>query len=146
MPEALYKVKDPEVREFVEKCLATVSHRLPARELLRDPFLQIHNYRSDLRPIEYQRDYYDAGPLMRQPLYDNHISNNYSLNNGYTNYLGYGPENDLDYHLLEHETSEIDLFTSQEDGHLRDLDLTIKGKRREDDGIFFRLKIADEEG
>ncbi|XWS53972.1 hypothetical protein CRYUN_Cryun10bG0047200 [Craigia yunnanensis] len=145
MPEALYKVKDPEVREFVEKCLATVSRRLPARELLRDPFLQIDDYGSDLRPIEYQRDYYDAGPLMRRPLYDFHINNNNYFFNGYTNYLGYGPENDLGYHSLEYENSEIDLFTSQEDGDLGDVDLTIKGKRRED-GIFFRLKIADKEG
>ncbi|XVF28851.1 hypothetical protein REPUB_Repub15cG0067600 [Reevesia pubescens] len=145
-PEALYKVKDPEVREFVEKCLATVSCRLTARELLRDPFLQIDDYGSDLGPIECQRDYYDAGPLVRQPLYDIHISNNSSLINGYSNYLGYGAENDLGYHSLEYETSEIDLFTSQEDGHLGDVGLTIKGKRREDDGIFLRLRIADKEG
>ena len=39
-PAALDKVKDPEVREFVEKCLATSSIRLHARELLMDPFLQ----------------------------------------------------------------------------------------------------------
>ncbi|XVF63119.1 hypothetical protein PTKIN_Ptkin09bG0063200 [Pterospermum kingtungense] len=145
-PEALYKVKDPEVKEFVEKCLATVSRRLPARELLKDPFLQIDDYGSDLNSIECQRDYYDAGPLVRQPLYDIHISNNSSYNNGYTNYLGYGLENDLGYHSLEYETSEIDLFTGQEDGHLGDVDLTIKGKRREDDGIFLRLRIADKEG
>ncbi|XVF38219.1 hypothetical protein REPUB_Repub20aG0081600 [Reevesia pubescens] len=145
-PEALYKVNDPEVREFVEKCLATVSRRLTARELLRDPFLQIDDYGSDLRLIEYQRDYYDAGPLLRQPLYDIHISNNSSLINGYTSYLGYGPENDLGYNSLEYETSEIDLFNSQEDGHFGDVDLTIKGKRREDDGIFLRLRIADKEG
>ncbi|KAK6254957.1 Protein kinase domain - like 10 [Theobroma cacao] len=145
-PEALYKVKDPEVRQFVEKCLATVSRRLPARELLRDPFLQLDDYGSDLRPIEYQRDYYDAGPLVRQPLYDINHSNNSSLFNSYTNYLGYGPENGLGYNSLEFETSEIDLFTSQEDGHLGDVDLTIKGKWREDDGIFLRLRIADKEG
>ncbi|XVE66004.1 hypothetical protein DITRI_Ditri08aG0046700 [Diplodiscus trichospermus] len=143
-PEALYKVKDPEVREFVEKCLATVSHRLPAKELLIDPFLQIDDYGSGLREIEYQRDYYDAGTSVRQPLYDIHISND-SFINGNTDYLGYGPGNDLSYHSLEYEISEID-FTSQEDGQSGDVDLTIKGKRREDDGIFLRLRIADKEG
>lgn len=145
-PEALYKVKDPEVRAFVEKCLATVSRRLTAMELLKDPFLQIDDYGSNLSPIECQRDYYDGQPFVRQPLYDIHISNNSSYNNGYTNYLGYGPENDLGYHSLDYETSEIDLFTGQEDGHWGDVDLTIKGKRREDDGIFLRLRIADKEG
>ncbi|XP_012481858.1 probable serine/threonine-protein kinase WNK9 isoform X1 [Gossypium raimondii] len=141
-PEALYKVKDPEVREFIEKCLATVSHRLTAMELLRDPFLQIDDYGSDLRLIEYQRDSYDAGPLMRQPLYDVHVSNNSSLVNGYSNYLGYGHESNIGYNSLEYETSELDL----EDGHLGDVDLIIKGKRRDDDGIFLRLRIADKEG
>lgn len=38
-PAALEKVKDPETRAFVEKCLATATRRLPARELLMDPFL-----------------------------------------------------------------------------------------------------------
>ncbi|KAM1923719.1 hypothetical protein ACFX15_021589 [Malus domestica] len=99
-PEALFKVKDPEVQRFVEKCLVTVSRRLSARELLRDPFLQVDEYGYDLRPIEYQGD------------------------------------------IL----SEIDLLACQEDEHLGDVDLTIKGRRREDDGIFLRLRIADNEG
>ncbi|KAL4271531.1 hypothetical protein GQ457_13G025270 [Hibiscus cannabinus] len=145
-PEALYKVQDPEVREFIEKCLATVSHRLTAMELLRDPFLQFDDYGSELRLLEYQRDDFDAGPPVRQPLYDVHISNNSSLVNGYTSYLSYGPENYIGYNYLECETSEIDLFANQEDGNLGDVDLVIKGKRREDDGIFLRLRIADKEG
>lgn len=32
-------MKDPEVRAFIEKCIAKVSDRLSARELLMDPFL-----------------------------------------------------------------------------------------------------------
>ncbi|KAH7280509.1 hypothetical protein KP509_36G000400 [Ceratopteris richardii] len=39
-PAALDKVKDPDVRKFIENCLAVASKRLPARELLSDPFLQ----------------------------------------------------------------------------------------------------------
>lgn len=38
-PASLGKVKDPEVRTFIEKCIAKVSDRLSARELLMDPFL-----------------------------------------------------------------------------------------------------------
>ncbi|KAL8091595.1 hypothetical protein AgCh_034010 [Apium graveolens] len=38
-PASLVKVKDPEVRAFIEKCIAKVSDRLSARELLMDPFL-----------------------------------------------------------------------------------------------------------
>lgn len=39
-PASLTKVKDPEVREFIEKCIAKVSDRLSAKELLLDPFLR----------------------------------------------------------------------------------------------------------
>ncbi|KAF9603280.1 hypothetical protein IFM89_034613 [Coptis chinensis] len=39
-PASLEKVHDPEVREFIEKCIAKASVRLPAKELLEDPFLQ----------------------------------------------------------------------------------------------------------
>ncbi|XP_071701534.1 probable serine/threonine-protein kinase WNK11 [Rutidosis leptorrhynchoides] len=38
-PASLSKVKDPQVKEFIEKCLVPVSQRLSAKELLKDPFL-----------------------------------------------------------------------------------------------------------
>lgn len=39
-PASLEKVKDDRVREFIEKCIANVSERMSAKELLMDPFLQ----------------------------------------------------------------------------------------------------------
>ncbi|URE46529.1 lysine ketoglutarate reductase trans-splicing related 1 [Musa troglodytarum] len=39
-PASLAKVKDPGVKRFIEKCIANVSERLPATELLLDSFLQ----------------------------------------------------------------------------------------------------------
>ncbi|KAL0348849.1 UNVERIFIED_CONTAM: Serine/threonine-protein kinase WNK1 [Sesamum angustifolium] len=145
-PDALYKVKDPEVRRFVEKCLATVSDRLSAWELLNDPFLQIEDYCYDLRPLNYQRDYDEVGPVLRQPLLSAHHSTSSSLVNGYSNYICYEQEHDFDSHSFEYEANEIDLFTSQEDDHLDDVDITIKGRRSEDGNIFLRLRIADKEG
>ncbi|KAF5807066.1 putative protein kinase WNK-NRBP family [Helianthus annuus] len=38
-PASLAKVKDPDIRSFVEKCIAKVSDRLSAKELLMDQFL-----------------------------------------------------------------------------------------------------------
>ncbi|KZV34754.1 hypothetical protein F511_00656 [Dorcoceras hygrometricum] len=38
-PASLEKVRDPGVRSFIEKCIAKVSERLSAKELLMDPFL-----------------------------------------------------------------------------------------------------------
>lgn len=42
-PAALAKVNDPEVKQFIEKCLVPASMRLPASELLKDPFLAPDN-------------------------------------------------------------------------------------------------------
>ncbi|KAJ8449676.1 hypothetical protein Cgig2_001332 [Carnegiea gigantea] len=38
-PAAISKVTDPQVREFIDKCLAPVSERSSASDLLKDPFL-----------------------------------------------------------------------------------------------------------
>ncbi|XP_022878813.1 probable serine/threonine-protein kinase WNK9 isoform X2 [Olea europaea var. sylvestris] len=144
-PDALYKVKDPEVHQFVEKCLATVADRLSARQLLNDPFLQIDDYDSDLRPLDYYRDYDEVDPGLRKPVLSVHHSNS-SLINDYSKYLGYEQGNDLDCHSIEYKANEIDLFTSQEDDHLENVDITIQGRRKEDNDIFLRLRIADKEG
>ncbi|KAK2656115.1 hypothetical protein Ddye_009167 [Dipteronia dyeriana] len=41
-PAALSKVKDPEVKLFIDKCLVPASQRLSAKELLKEPFLQMN--------------------------------------------------------------------------------------------------------
>lgn len=69
-PAALYKLKDPEVRQFVEKCLVTVSRRLPARELLMDPFLQTdeHGLEYSFSRLDFCKDDVgELGPLLREP-------------------------------------------------------------------------------
>ncbi|XP_052191320.1 probable serine/threonine-protein kinase WNK9 isoform X2 [Diospyros lotus] len=136
-PDALYKVGDPEVRKFVEKCLVTASLRLPANLLLNDPFLQIDDYGCDLRPIGYCRDFELVGPPLRQPLLRNHNGSNSLIN-------GYEPSHNSNH--LPAECEPNDLFSGQYDKHLANLNITINGRRREDDGIFLRLRIADKEG
>lgn len=135
-------MEDPEVRRFVEKCLATVSHRLSARELLDDPFLQIDDYVSDSETLNYLQESDELDPTLGQRLLSICDTNN-SLVNGY---LGYEPETDSYYQQLEYEANEIDLFTDPEDDDMENVDISIKGRRREDDGIFLRLRIADKEG
>ncbi|KAK2647511.1 hypothetical protein Ddye_015000 [Dipteronia dyeriana] len=39
LPKAFYRIEDTEAQRFVGKCLENVSKRLPAKELLLDPFL-----------------------------------------------------------------------------------------------------------
>lgn len=155
-PDSLYKVKDPEIRQFVEKCLATVSHRLSARELLNDPFLQVDDYATGFGLEDCCSDFDEFNPISRQPFLNPHhssssLANGYhsssSLVNGYSNYFYHNDQkNELEYDPTEYEATETDFFTCPEDGHLEVVDITIKGKRREDDGIFLRLRIADKEG
>ncbi|XP_010247273.1 PREDICTED: probable serine/threonine-protein kinase WNK6 isoform X2 [Nelumbo nucifera] len=43
-PASLSKVKDPEMKLFIEKCLVPAAQRLPAKVLLKDPFLQVDGF------------------------------------------------------------------------------------------------------
>ncbi|XP_020529424.1 probable serine/threonine-protein kinase WNK6 isoform X2 [Amborella trichopoda] len=45
MPASLNKVKDPDMKCFIEKCLVPAAKRLPAKELLKDPFLKLDGLR-----------------------------------------------------------------------------------------------------
>ncbi|KAG5042192.1 hypothetical protein JHK87_006107 [Glycine soja] len=48
LPEAYYRIHDLEAQKFVGKCLANVSERLSAKELLLDPFLATEQLDSPL--------------------------------------------------------------------------------------------------
>lgn len=142
-PDAFYKVKDPEVRRFVEKCLETVSFRLSARELLDDPFLQLDDCESDISPIVCRRgqDYMD--PLLRQPNFEPDYEGK-SFSTSCSDYV-FVEENALACSPDEFR-SGIELFeynNVEEHEHSLNLDITIKGKRREDGSIFLRLRIAE---
>ncbi|VVB04763.1 unnamed protein product [Arabis nemorensis] len=47
-PASLASVTDPQVRRFIEKCIAKVSERLSAKELLDDPFLKCYNEKTEI--------------------------------------------------------------------------------------------------
>lgn len=42
MPAGLSKIKDPDMKTFIEKCLVPAAQRLSAKELLMDPFIQVN--------------------------------------------------------------------------------------------------------
>ncbi|KAI4298086.1 hypothetical protein MLD38_040468 [Melastoma candidum] len=142
-PEALYKVTDPDVRNFVEKCLATVSSRPSARELLDDPFLRIDGIRRDRRSMEYGGEVGCVSPLRSELSVR---STNGAYSNGYFNGFGYESYGDWKYHPAEIESAEIDLFEPHKDDNPHDLDTSIDRKRGDDDGIFLRLRISGNDG
>lgn len=41
-------MSDPDVKAFIEKCIAPAAQRLPAKELLKDPFIQINGLNGPL--------------------------------------------------------------------------------------------------
>jgi len=137
----LYKVKDPEVREFVEKCLATASLRLSARELLDDPFLRIDDDEYDLGSVDVG-EFGDLGPLVSQSFFS--IDRSYSnISTEYSNGFGY----EVDWYSQPTEIEHgIELFECHDDEPSKDVDISIKGKMKDDGGIFLRLRIADKEG
>ncbi|XP_030534801.1 serine/threonine-protein kinase WNK1 isoform X2 [Rhodamnia argentea] len=142
-PDALYKVEDPEVRQFVEKCLATASHRLSARELLDDPFLRVDERESDLRSLDNGREVDEMGPMSREPYVP---CSDGSYSTGYCNGYGYTPANHWGYHPAELASSGMELFECHDDDHPANVDISIKGKKREDGSIFLRLRIVDKDG
>ncbi|XP_006339737.1 probable serine/threonine-protein kinase WNK10 [Solanum tuberosum] len=50
-PASLGKVTDPQIKEFIEKCLVPASQRLPAKDLLKDPFLQLENLNGPIHSL-----------------------------------------------------------------------------------------------
>ncbi|CAM8896705.1 unnamed protein product [Rhodiola kirilowii] len=145
-PDALYKVKDMEVRKFVEKCLASVSVRLSARELLDDPFLQVDECGPDLKKINCRRECGTVGTISRQPAPVYHLANSNSCVSGYSNNNDFEGQNEWDYPPSGIEQSGIELFEHHEDEGSQNIDVSIKGKMRDNGEIFLRLRITDKEG
>ncbi|KAG8652608.1 hypothetical protein MANES_06G111100v8 [Manihot esculenta] len=56
-PASLAKVTDHSVKAFIEKCIANVTYRLPAKELLMDPFLRSDEERS----LQFNLHHSDTG-------------------------------------------------------------------------------------
>lgn len=147
-PAALYKVKDPEVRRFIDKCLAPASRRPSAAELLNDPFLQLE----DDGLCNEDADYSAMYNYLHQPacLDHHHAGSNGSTASNVVSNGGGGrsdSENDVDEDEDGSMFHGIDqLFNEHEDEHVAGVDITIKGKRMEDGSIFLRLRIADKDG
>uniref|UniRef100_A0A0E0LHY3 non-specific serine/threonine protein kinase n=1 Tax=Oryza punctata TaxID=4537 RepID=A0A0E0LHY3_ORYPU len=161
-PAALYRVSDPVVRQFIERCLAPAARRPAARELLDDPFLL---------PLEddgfFSGDGDGHGGLgvgyynlmynyLHQPacIDDHHACSNGSMpSNG-----GLSPSNSVDDNDVDEAVPSGDddgdnwlrdihmLFDEDDadaDEHVGGVDITIKGRRTDDGGVYLGLRIAD---
>ncbi|KAI4353535.1 hypothetical protein L6164_002478 [Bauhinia variegata] len=72
LPNAFYRIEDLEAQRLVGKCLANVSKRLPAKELLLDPFLATDQLEFPLplpipSTIQHQKSNFRAVDAMENP-------------------------------------------------------------------------------
>ncbi|KAJ0253827.1 serine/threonine-protein kinase WNK9 [Hirschfeldia incana] len=129
-PDSLDKVKDSEVRGFIEKCLASASLRLSARELLEDHFLCIDEGESTFDHLHYSSDYYS-----------------HNDQNQWAYYNGDETVESQSIEVFEFQNDDDHGEAEEYDNKFDNVHISIKGKRRDNgDGLFLRLRIADKEG
>ncbi|XP_024519220.1 probable serine/threonine-protein kinase WNK9 [Selaginella moellendorffii] len=133
-PAALDKVKDPEVRSFIQKCLATASKRLPARELLKDPFLQCESDRDGVA---------DSLPSLNK----DRVNDMEELVKPNEKIKAHGSFDSC--HSQETDNDDISRKPSRnpysefKDDTQKSKDFKVKGKLRQDN-IFLRLRISEQ--
>ena len=156
------RVKDPDVRKFIENCLAVASKRLPARELLSDPFLQ--NDMSKEQPecsqpprklliphVLLGRDGFSEPSIKEEPGRHDHVEE--PLAN--VSVIAHNETSDLknDVHIesmcSKDQTSKLltepSTFSKDEEP-LRILDFKVKGRKRDDTTVSLRLRIVNIQG
>lgn len=127
-------MRDHEVRGFIEKCLASASLRLSARELLNDHFLC-----NDESECKTKENYFDH----------THCSNGYYIHNN-VNQWAYNGNETVELHgteIFEFQEGDHEDSAEKYDKKFDNVHISITGKRRDNgDGLFLRLRIADKEG
>ncbi|XP_050236980.1 probable serine/threonine-protein kinase WNK4 isoform X2 [Mercurialis annua] len=129
-PACLKSVSDPQIKEFILKCLAPASERLSAKDLLKDPFLQPRN------PVEPMRD-----PLLLPNQYPKSLSTTKS-----------GPlsmDIDADYKQISASTctdrnndgSRLSVLEYQK--AYKNKEFRLKGTKGDDNSVSLTLRIAD---
>ncbi|XVF53142.1 hypothetical protein PTKIN_Ptkin05aG0076700 [Pterospermum kingtungense] len=132
-PASLGKVNDPQVKQFIEKCLLPASLRLPAVELLKDPFLSTET------PKEVS-----SGPLQLSDL----IPKSLNLIQSESHPMDIDPNckkllvNSSTKSIKETpQFSTLELQCSTENEEFR-----LKGEKIDDNTISLTLRIADQCG
>ncbi|KAL0347711.1 UNVERIFIED_CONTAM: putative serine/threonine-protein kinase WNK4 [Sesamum calycinum] len=129
-PAALDKVSSPEVKEFIEKCLAPASQRLSAKELLRDPYLQSEH--SKLPVVDLLQIPTEAPRFLSSFICGPHsmdIDHEYNQSRCPDSNSGSSCSSVLEIQRV----------------HLNN-EFRLKGKKNDDSSISLTLRIADQDG
>ncbi|KAJ0727746.1 putative protein kinase WNK-NRBP family [Helianthus annuus] len=119
-PAALSKVKDLQAKELIEKCLVPASQRLPAKELLKDPFLAPESIKDN--PVEVDLSTYPMD-----------IDDNYNM-------VLSGSS------CVKSKTSSTCLPSLELQRVNERNDIRLKGEMNEDNTVTLTLRIADFSG
>lgn len=129
-PASLAKVSDSSVKHFIEKCLVPASERLPAKELLKDPFLQFESIKeptTDFLKLPYHiprsLDSLNCGPQSMDIDPEHHQSLCIDSSSG----------------SPRHPVLEFQRITQNKEFRL-------KGKKNDDNSISLTLRITDKLG
>lgn len=134
-PAALNKIKSYQLYHFVEKCIAPASRRSPARELLMDPFLQdeVFDISRETRSIHNSSD---GVKLSRHSFSDIHLPSMDQSWPSLESFWNLGSRPSLPVMQCQDYRDKVD----------REMDMKIKGKRRENGTLQLRLQIAIGQG
>ena len=129
-PAALRKVSDPQIKEFIEKCIVPASERLSAKELLKDPFLQVENPKEPIRdPILLTNRSFKEINCPRSGPFSMDIDPDYKQHSEST-----GTESNLSIP----ETPVLELRRANTKNEFR-----LKGMKNDDNSVSLTLRIAD---
>lgn len=148
-PLALAKVKDLEIRHFIEKCLLPASERLPAKELLKDPFLQCTNEQGrDLIAFQKEAPSLQCNELGWDIIQQCNIAPN-GVNVSKMGSLAMEVDSDRkSLHIsidTEHSTSPHEQVLEFQRTNGTN-EFRLKGEKNDDDSVSLVLRIADSVG
>lgn len=132
-PASLSKVNDPQVKEFIEKCLVPASDRLPAKELLKDPFLQ---------PEKFKEPFHDPLRLSNQSLKSMDLSKSRPLSmdiDSDDKRLSFSTCTENKKECYKYPVLQFQRMNNNNEVRLR-------GKKIDDNSISLNLRIADLSG
>lgn len=129
-PASLSKVNNPEVKEFIEKCLVPASERLSANELLKDPFLQFGSSKEPVcNSLKLPNEVPRSSTLLNPGPHSMDIDPEYNQSMWTDSNCGSAHSLELEFQRV-HQNNEFRL----------------KGKKNNDNSISLTLRIADKGG
>ncbi|RDX96243.1 putative serine/threonine-protein kinase WNK4, partial [Mucuna pruriens] len=130
-PTSLGRVSDPQIKEFIKKCLVPASKRLSAKELLKDPFLQVENPKQPIfDPLQLPDKCLKATDLSKS----SQLSMELDVDHRHTSLstsIGESNQESLHFPILEVRRTH------------KNIEFRLKGTKNDDNSVSLTLRIAD---